>query len=90
MNGETNYSKTIAELGFVTDESLSPLTNKNRLVGMCLERIKALKDRRLNTTKSLIAQAIEKLLKNDTQDNNKIIRFIVHAENAFRDIDGIG
>jgi len=90
MNGETNYSKTIAELGYVNDESLSPLMNKNRLVGMCLEKIKAIKDRSLNKTKSLIAQAIEKLLKNDTRDNNKLIRFIAHAENGLRDIDGIG
>ena len=90
MAGQSNYSKTIAELGFVSDETASLIANKNLLASMCLERLKEIKDLKLNATKSLIAQAFEKLLKNDTRDNYRLMRFMVHAENGLRDIAGIG
>ncbi len=90
LSGETNYSKTIAELGFIYDEELTMLANKNQLVSMCLERLKVINEQKNKTTKSLIAQAVEQLLRNDTKDNHRLVRTILHAENGFRDIVGIG
>jgi hypothetical protein len=85
-----NYSRTLAELGFIQKKEESMIANKNRLASLCLTRIKEIHEKRQRQTKSILAQAIEKLMKHDTRDNNRLIRYMLHAENDFRNVMGIG
>ena len=69
---------------------MTTLANKNQLASICLTRINAIKQEKQHATMSLLAQAVKKLMENDTRDNNRLIRYMLHAENKFRDEVGIG
>jgi hypothetical protein len=91
VSGElNNYSKTLAEIGFNHNDQTTTLVNRNQLASICLNRINKINQERQHAAKSLLAQAVEKLMKNDTRDNNRLIRYMLHAENGFRDEVGIG
>ena len=83
---DTNYSTVITESGYLSLASDNEKQRRNKISSCCLNSIHLLKNEHKNQEKDILCQSTEFLLKNPSQRNMRILKYLLHSKNKMRDV----
>jgi hypothetical protein len=84
IHGET--IKALGEIAYETNKQ----KKRNGIVAGCLKAINDINEMHKSKVKSNFTLVIEHLLRNNSQENQRLVQFVLHAKNGMREAVSIG
>lgn len=85
-NIEHEHYTLVTECGYQNEDSMDPIAKRNKIASACLSSIKQIREANKNETLDAYTKAIDYLMRHNTADNRKLIKFMLHSKNKLRDM----